>query len=408
MKKRLKTWTKGLGKLLFVLAVVGLAAVPAVFLNSIFGYFTVLFVLFLLGASLGSLLLLKRGLSFDAATEDLTCQRGSSVDVGLKLRNKSLVSCPKAQAELFISDLFGDMDALKKIPFTLAGKETVDFGFGLDMSHIGIYSVGISSVEVYDLFGVFKYHMPLSGRFTAVVTPILRPMEELVITEEVLTEASTDTRTTAVGGTDYTGVREYVPGDPMKQIHWKLSAHSRDYLTKLQESSRQQEYAVILDFATEAQEDREIMMDLHDCLIETALSLINALAERDVSYTLLYCDRGGSVVRTAQAGSENFPELIRTFSVITPEPDPSYPDGAEIMRLERKAQNRSTNVLLVTSRMTEELTQELETDQRQMRSPALYRVVPAEWTSRQLETAAAALRPLQELEIPYYFVRTSE
>jgi uncharacterized protein (DUF58 family) len=406
MKKRLKTWGNRLGKLLFVLVVVGLAAVPAVFLNSIFGYFTVLFVVLLLAASLGSLLLLRHGLSFDAATEDLICQRGNSVDVGLKLRNGSFISCPKAQAELFISDLFGDMDALKQIPFTLAGKETVDFGFGLDMSHIGIYSVGISSVEVYDLFGLFKYHMPLSGRFTAVVTPILHPVEELSIAEEVLTEASTDTRTTVVGGTDYTGVREYVPGDPMKQIHWKLSAHSRDYLTKLQESNRQQEYAVILDFATERQENREILMDLHDCLIETALSLVNALSERDVSYTLLYCDRGGSVVRTAQGGSEAFPELIRTFSVITPEPEPSYPDAAQILRLERTAQNRSTNVIVVTSRTTEELIGELETDQRQQRSPELYRVVPAEWTSRQLETAAVPLRPLQELEIPYHFVRT--
>lgn len=406
-KKRAAQWGKRIAAVLLLLVILGLAALPAVFMNSVYGYFPGLFVLVLLILSLASLWVFRRRLSFSSELQDLYCERGHNVDVGLKLTNRSAISCPRAKAAVYISDVFGGTDALRVINFTLAAKETVDFSFGMDMAHIGVYSVGINSLTIYDLFGVFCRRIPVSGRCTAVVTPAIRPVRELSLEDEAMAEANTETRTTVVGGMDYTGVREYVPGDPMKQIHWKLSAHSRDYLTKLQESHRQQEYAVVLDFAAQKQEDQETLMDIHDCLIETALSLMYALMERDISCTLLYTNRQKTVVRTAQVGRDNLQELIRSFSVITPQPEEDYPDAAQILRLERQAQNRSTNVIVVSARATDALVQELAADKRQKRCPELYMVVPAQFSSRQREAAAAPLHPLEEEEIPYYLVSTN-
>ncbi len=396
------------GAALLWLIVIAAAGLPAVFMNSIYGYIPVLFLLSAMAISAGGTFYMRKKMETSAAADDVSCERGSNVDIALRLINKSALFCPKASADLYISDLFGENDSVRRINFTISGHEEVDFGFGMDMPHIGLYSVGLDHVDIYGFFGVMKLRVPVSCRFTAAVTPRIRPLDEFHIVDEVLSEASTDTRITVAGGSDYTGVREYALGDPMKQIHWKLSAHSREYVTKLQESSRQQEFSVILDFAAESGNDRETMMDINDCLIETALSIIDDISRHDAAYTLLYCDRSGKTVRTTPVGRDSDMELVRSFSVIMPSPGPLYPDGAQILQQESSVRNRSTNVVIVTSRLTDDLIQETMKVRRQKRMPELYFIVPAAWSKREVQDASAPLRRLDSLEIPYHLITTDE
>lgn len=408
MKQKLKKGLLFAVKLLLWLLVLGIAILPAVFINTVYGYLPGLLLVLLLLLSLGEMLWLRRSIIVETAYTDIECERGKSVDIGIKLKNRSRVFCPKANAYIYISDLFGAHDEQRKVAFTLPGRGELDLSFGMEMTHIGCYSVGLECVEVYDFFGVFSLRVPVSGRFSAIVTPRIRPMSETHDSEDLLTEASTDTRITVVGGTDYTGVRTYALGDPIKQIHWKLSAHSREYMTKIQESSRQQEFSILLDFAAPACKDTEQLMDLNDCLIETALSLIAAVSGEDASCALYYCDRNQTMIRTVPAGREDDVELIRSFAVITPEPDAAFPDACRILQQEGQGQNRGSNVIVVTSRVTPELLQELQVTKGHRRSPELYMIVPAEWNSRELEKACAPLRQLDDEEIPYYVISASE
>ena len=396
------------GATILWLLVFAVAALPAVFTNSVYGYLPVLMLAVLLIISLACLVWLKKHISVETDLSNVQCIRGGSVNIDLRLNNSSRLFFPKANALVRISDLFGGNDSVRRVCFAMAGREKIDFGFDMNMMHIGMYSVGLEQVEIYDFFGVFRCRVPLTGHATAFVTPRIRPMDERHLSNDVLAEADTDTRITVVGGTDYTGVREYAIGDPMKQIHWKLSAHSRQYVTKIQESSRQQEFVVILDFAADACDDKEQLMDINDCLIETSLSLLEDISRYDAGFALLYCDRNGSVVRTAATGRDNTIDLIRSFSVITPQPDSEYPDACQILQQEGQLANRSTNAVVVTSRVTPELLMEMQRVKRQKRSPELYLVVPASWSNRELEKAAAPLKQLENMEVPYYIVATSE
>ena len=404
MRDRIKRIARLVGAVLVWLLVFATAAVPAVFLNTVWGYLPVLLLAAMVLFSLLCLWRLSARLTVNTEFADVQCRRGQSVDIALELVNTSRLSCARAVARMYISDLFGGQSSTQEISFGVGGKGAVRFPLRMDMTHIGVYEVGLKAVKVSDFFGVFYRTVPVEGKFSAVVTPHIRPMDDLPSTEETSAEANYDTKVTVMGGTDYTGVREYAPGDPMKQIHWKLSAHSREYMTKLQESSRQQEFAIILDFAAEKIGDAELLMDLNDCLIETALSLLADIAEKDALYSLLYCDRSRNVARTVPEGRENDVELIRSFSPITAEPDPDYPDACQILQQEEQGQNRSTNVGVVTSRVTPELLQKLVSVKQQKRSPALFYIVPAGWNSRELEKAAAPLRQLEEAEVPYYIM----
>lgn len=396
-----------LGKVLLLLLVLALAALPAVFMNSVYGYLPVLMLAVLLLVSLVCLLILSRTLGVQADGGDVQCQRGQSVEIALKLVNRSWIFCPRATAYIYISDLFGTSDDVRPVRFAIAGRDSVEFGFQMEMNHIGCFRVGLDHVEIYDFFGLFRKKVPVSGSFSAVVTPCVRAMEQVHLSDDVLTEAAKETKISVVGGTDYTGVRAYALGDPMKQIHWKLSAHTREYVTKLQESNRQQEFSVLLDLTAPAL-NKEQLMDLNDCLIETALSLVAEAAVNDAGYALLYTDRSGTPARTVPAGREDDVELMRSFACINSHPDDSFPDACQLLQQESQGQNRGSNVAVVTARVTPELLQELVRVKQQRRSPELYFVVPAEWSSRELETACAPLRQLDDAEVPYYVVSTEE
>lgn len=395
-------------KIVLGIVLILVALFPAVYMNTIYGYFPVLFLILTVLVSFLCMWRIRKKVSISSDFLDGECERGKSVSVGLDITNGSWIMCPKAAANVFISDIFQEEDALNRVYFTLAPKAKADFCFDMDMSHVGIYRVGIRDMEIYDFYNFFHQNVPVRGEYQVCVKPRIRTLEELSENEIVMEESSQDTRTTVLNGTDYVGVREYAMGDSMKQIHWKLSAHSMGYMTKLQESSRQMDFSVVLDFAAIDEQDHEVLMDIQDALIETSLSLIDIIAKQHTAYSLIYCNKERQITRTTPKGREDDLNLLRDFSVITPEPDISYPDACHILEEEGSRANRSTNVLVCTSRVTDALLQELMRIKRQRRNPELWQIVPASYNSRQMETLRARLRGLDEAGIHHCFVYTTD
>jgi len=395
---------------LFVLI---LAALPALFLNTVFGYMPLLFTLMLLAISGGCLIWMRNRIEIMPDSEEKECVRGGSVRIGLKIVSHSRLAFPSANALIEISDLGGKTAESSVVRFAIDGKGTVDLGFSVEMPHIGCYTVSLRSIILYDFFEVFRMRMPISEQITVTVTPRIHHIENFEFSEDVTAEAQSETRISVAGGSDYTGVRAYVLGDSMKQIHWKISAHTHEYMTKIQESNRQQEFSVILDFAAAQPRGKKLspeilseqLMNINDCLVETALSVLEEIAARDNSGALLYADKTQTVVRSARAGSETDADLIRSFHTVEPSPGPYFPDAAAILLQESQRQNRSSSVVIVTSSIIPELLQEIMAIKQQHRFLMLYCIVPAEYSSREVEDLRITLGLLEELAFPYYICR---
>ncbi|MCD7981333.1 MAG: DUF58 domain-containing protein [Clostridiales bacterium] len=409
MKRRMKPTVKFIiTVVLWILALLA-ALFPARYINTWFGYMAFLFLLILFVFSLIIMFAVRRKIAIETNVTDMKsvqCLRGEPVELGLKVWNRSVFFCPHARGGFYISDLFGDVDTSSDTDFTIAPRSDSSFDFGMDMKHIGVYRVGMKDLRVYDMFGFFSLMVPVSGDFEVYVKPRIHTMDELVVEEEIFLDSSRDSRNTVPNGIDYVGVREYTPGDSMKQIHWKLSAHSLGYMTKLSESTRQSDFAVVLDFAA-YQAEREELMDIYDTLVETAFSLLEELSHREVTYSLIYADRQQEMRRSVPKGRENDMEYIRRFGVITPEPEAGYPDGARLLTQEARMPNRCTNLILCTSRITSELIQELISIKRQKRSPELYFVFPERLTRRDRENLMAPFRSLDDAGVAWHAVSTA-
>ena len=395
------------GKLLLLLLCLAASALPAVYTGSVYGYLPVLLLVSALVLSLFWLLPLRRGLYVALSGEDVRCPRGGVMTIGILAENRSPFLCPKAIAAFRVSDPLGGAAGERIFTFSLGGRRSARLELELDMPHVGCCEIGIRELRVFGFFGLASLSIPCVGSFSALVMPRLWEAETPEYRGTELRDSDRDSRVTAVGGTDYTGVREYAIGDPMKQIHWKLSAHSRGYVTKLQESSRRQEFAVLLDFcAAEAADDT--LLEFNDCLIETALSLAAAVSRQEAECALLYADASGSLQRSVRPDEEAIPALLRSFANVRGEGDGGFPDAVAMLRQEARSANRAAHVLVITARVTEELLAELQLVKHQRRNPVLFRVVPAAWTSRERDDEALRLRALDALEIPFHLVSITE
>ena len=386
--------------------VIAVAVLPAIFMNSIYGYFPAFIVIVLMILSYIQAVILRRALIVDNDMHDLHCERGSYVDLGLKIKNRSPLITAGASALFYISDLLGGRDTERLIPFAIDANDTVDFALGMDMNHVGVYRIGLGNIKVSDPLGLVTKEKKLSGSFACVVTPKVKEFVYRDLLDDNLMETDKSTPSIAVGGTDYSCVREYVQGDPMKQIHWKLSAHSLGYMTKLQEINQLEEYSIILDFTMFKGLDIETLMDINDTLVETALSLAEALQKRDGMPTLFYVNRSRSAATKTGISEEIYEDLIRDFAMVTEEPGTDFANAAQLLIEEGKRKNRASHVIVLTANPTEELQNELVNIKRQNRSASLFVVIPAEYTSRDIEALHVKLGSLNEAAIPHELIST--
>ena len=377
---------------------------PAKYINTVFGYLPFLFVFFILLISVVGMMILRRNMIVESDFNDAECIRGSAVRVSLKVRNRSVFVCPKARAAIYISDLFGNADEETEIDFAMTAGTVNDFSFDMDMIHIGTYYVGIRRLSVFDMTGLFQVNVPVRDQFRVNVTPRIRALEEMEVTDDVLAESENDTRIASAGGMNYTGVREYEFGDSMKQIHWKLSAHSATYMTKINEINRQNDYVIVLDMAAPSYGTEELM-DINDTLIETAVSVLERLSTRDVSYSLIFPDRNRDIQRVMPSAGD-YSEIVRELCLLTPSPDVHFPDGTRLLEDEGSVMTRSANVIICSSLVTDAMIRRILEIRQQGRTPELFYIFPERLNSREREKLEAPLEELSMAGIDYHVVST--
>lgn len=390
-------------KLAAVILTPAVAFLPIKYTHSVYGYLPGLGLLFFWFLSTLYLLVLRRRIRIETDTADVECCRGERVRAAIKIINDSFLNCSKLSVCLFLSDSFGREISGTRVDFTLEGNREKEFPLHLKMNHIGVYSAGIGQVKIYDLAGLFSVTIPVEKTFQITVLPRIGNSEEVRLEEKQLTENQNAKKSAASDGFDYSGVREYALGDSMKRIHWKLSAHSPTYMTKITESARKSDLTVVIDFVTTGQSREEIPY-LYDCLVETALALAEQALMKEVECSLLFIGEDREINRILPKGAQDYPKLVTLLPASCDNPYLEFSDGAALLEKEKHLSNKSANLILCSARITEKLVQELIQVKHQQRNPALYCIVPWNLSKNQLEKHQRSLALLEDYGIPYYFI----
>jgi len=397
-----KTLAAKTAALLFVLL---FSLIPALYVGGDYGYIPLLAVVFTLALSFCYALLLKRFVSFSALSAYSRCLRGTEMDFQVELRNRSFLVFPRMEAIFYVSDLFGEVDSVTRASLTLTPFETRAFQFTVYFAHIGVYSASLKQIYIYDLLNLFRFTIPNEQVSKIEVSPRVQLLSDLEVNDTALFENLQSRIVTPLMGMDYSNVREYVYGDPIKRIHWKLSAHSRTYMTKILESYGASGITVIMDLVSPAY-DAETMMCIFDAVVESALSICFFAHNSGMDYDLVYYDKNGDRKRRIPLAFYDAMDLVAELPGITANGQ-NYNANALLIE-ERNALYAKSNLALCTANLTEDIVNALLLTKKSGRNTILFYVIPAQIYDRE---KALLLRPLKRLEaakITYYVFSSAE
>ena len=232
----MKEFLHSYGRMIAWIVALLFCIVPAVFLNTLPGYLPLLTYLLLSMISLIYLLLLRRQLRRADAGKSLTCKRGDNMEFGISVNNDGILVIPSLKARLILHSSIGGLDGVSEADLSLAPHEKRKLDMDVKFVHLGSYDISVSNVQLRGLMGIIPLNLPGGGTHRVEVLPHLWHIQNLPVSEQVHSEDSRSHMTSRLDGMDYTGVREYEQGDPIKNIHWKLSAHTSSYMTKQRET----------------------------------------------------------------------------------------------------------------------------------------------------------------------------
>ena len=126
-----------------------------------------------------------------------------------------------------------------------------EVGIPIDTTHCGAFRMEVKSVKVYDLFGLFCTKKNVKNACEVLIQPIRRIPEAI---PDLNGFKAKTLRRSQSPYTEIYDVRDYVIGDPIKNIHWKASAKKDALMVKEPQEECFGHARVFLEFS----EDRDI------------------------------------------------------------------------------------------------------------------------------------------------------
>lgn len=158
-----------------------------------------------------------------------------------------------------------------------AGSADLQYAVGLERR--GEHAVGPTTVTVRDPLGLVAAEYTLAGRTPVLVYPDVRPVATARAFDHLVDESGTPDRQA------FERLREYVPGDPLRDVHWASSAKRPD------------EDLVVTEFADEDRGGVTVAAEADaghvDSMAAIAASIALHLLDGDVDVTVV-CP-GGTV-----------------------------------------------------------------------------------------------------------------
>ena len=225
-------------------------------------------------------------------------QKKKPFTLGIRLESKTGLPVGKTAAWLRLINTATGETQRKRISFRGDGEYTLESKF------CGCIECTAESLWCYDLFGVLPVKLSCKQKKRILVMPDTFPVEA----SSVLTQSRMDADEYAPDRKGYDRsetfqLREYAPGDSLRQIHWKLSSKLGELVVRDASLPVDRELMVFLD-----QTDPERTPQQTDALLEAVVSVCQALAEAGQPFTLAW--NKDTVISYEISSSDRLPEAV--------------------------------------------------------------------------------------------------
>lgn len=182
-------------------------------------------------------------------SEETTVEKYSPLDYEFRIINASPLPFPFIDTVISLPHAEGVRCEERMYGISLYPGGAYPLGNITKFKYRGVYEVGVSCIFIYDFFKMFRI------RFDVDIFSNIHVMPRRLLLERPLINSVTDIPTDlskSVRGSDHSeigNIRQYIAGDALKNVHWKLSSKTQDLQVKDYITNTGRHVYIICDFA---------------------------------------------------------------------------------------------------------------------------------------------------------------
>lgn len=275
-------WTNRINYLIFLAFIVfGL-----IFYNH---YVLLMFIGVMLFMPLASLILAETGkkkINVNVLTDKASVGKHVPIDVYFDVENQSVVPVENFTLNIKIWNSFYGNNEIYELIVPSTPKSTRRTTMQVDSLYCGRLVIEITAAVMYDLLGLFRFRIPVTSKAEVMIMPYEQvEMDNLPMSTKGNPD---DEELQYVKGDDVSQIsqiRDYIPGDRLQNIHWKLSAKSEELQVKEYSLPYSDEVILLLELFVNAD-----MPELFDELIGKMFAISGNLIKQGRKFQLVWYD----------------------------------------------------------------------------------------------------------------------
>lgn len=201
-------------------------------------------------------------------------ERGETLMTIFTVRHMSILPVSAIRLRLSVPSAFSPNQEISVPAMPFIKKP---FRWRINCPHRGVFEAGVTRIFVSDLFGLVTLSKKSGMRLVKVdVAPrvpqaIHMELKGGDLGPETISHSDEDTASPS-------DVRKWQDGDPLKKVHWKLTARKREVMVRVYEESARPDTLIIPDLS-EISAMRDQALEIEDCVCEACAGMAKAQLE---------------------------------------------------------------------------------------------------------------------------------
>ncbi|MBP5330370.1 MAG: DUF58 domain-containing protein [Lachnospiraceae bacterium] len=242
--------------------------------------------------------------------------------------------------------MYSTFSYVEKMPedheYELLPNESARYDTKLICRYRGEYKVGIKEITITDFLRLFSVTYRVPEPIGVVVSARIIPLNSLRIEND---PARNSYRENMRLSTDYdAAVRDYVPGDPLKGVHQKLSAKTGKLKSRLTYGEEKQGISIFIDTGR-ISTDEYVFIPVENKALEIALALVNYYSGFSIPCSLEFYRVGRNVLKCS--GLHEMETFAAEVSSIQFRTDDDAGEAARLMLSEPSFRNCMVAFMIV-------------------------------------------------------------
>lgn len=276
------------------------------------------------------------------------CQKDTEFELWMFVRSRFIFPLAPIELQCFLPDKDTGLFSQKRIYAAVPPFGKCRISTAARHLYRGSYRAEITKIAVCDPLRIIYISEKVNAEETLIILPRRIDMGEL--SEKARGDSSPDPNPLFKGERDdFSHVREYMSGDMMQLVHWKLTAKLDDLMIKQYDEATERRTAIVCDYSFEGA-STEAAMRQADAVIEAALAFTLSAVKSGSGALVLF----SAINCEIQSVIRDMPDFERLYEQMTVLP--AQTEAVDITLLMKTVPGiGASSVIIITCRLTEEV-----------------------------------------------------